>query len=71
MYRLSTCGGSDEPHARSWPRFASVLVAACIVRSLPVVWLRWRVVVLHTAAQMLLSVRRSPLQPSADRKRPA
>jgi uncharacterized membrane protein YfcA len=37
-----------------------VLIAAFIVKSLPVVWLRWLVlvVVLYAAAQMLLSARR-------------
>ena len=42
-----------------------VLVAAFIVKSLPIVWLRWLVVivVLYAAAQMLLAARQRP-QPS-------
>jgi uncharacterized membrane protein YfcA len=44
-----------------------VLVAAYIVKSLPILWLRWLVliVVLYAAAQMLKSARRQPATPSA------
>ena len=43
-----------------------VLVAAYIVKSLPVAWLRWLVlfVVLYAAAQMLRSAIRNPLHQS-------
>ena len=43
-----------------------VLVAAYIVKSLPVAWLRWLVlfVVLYAAAQMLRSASRNPLHQS-------
>jgi uncharacterized membrane protein YfcA len=42
-------------------------VAAYIVKSLPVAWLRWLVliVVLYAAIQMLRSARRPPLPASA------
>lgn len=44
-----------------------VLIAAFVVKSLPLVWLRWLVVVvvLYAAAQMLMSSRRRPSEPGA------
>jgi len=47
-----------------------VLIAAFVVKSLPLVWLRWLVVVvvLYAAAQMLMSSRRRPPEPSADNR---
>jgi uncharacterized membrane protein YfcA len=50
-----------------------VLVAAYIVRSLPMVWLRWLVlvVVLYAAVQMLRSARRPPSIDEAQRASPS